>query len=73
MHHNYPRFSPGVSLTSCLANGQRWLSEAEASPSWQEKAAEGAGRALRIICNRYNVKTRIYGNIWEYMGFDYSG
>lgn len=31
----------GVSLTSCLANGQRWLSEAEASPSWQEKAAEG--------------------------------
>lgn len=32
---------PGISLVGCLANGQRWLSEGEAVPSWTEAHQEG--------------------------------
>jgi len=36
-----PPCEPGVSLVGCLANGQRWLSEGEAVPSWTEAHQEG--------------------------------
>lgn len=35
---------PGTSLTTCLANGQRWISEGESAPSWLE--LEGGASAF---------------------------
>ncbi|CAK9050263.1 unnamed protein product [Durusdinium trenchii] len=37
----------GTSLTTCLANGQRWISEGESAPSWLE--LEGKGKRPELV------------------------